>query len=467
MSSEENISKAQRGFDFAVTPSQLLPLLEHLLSPRNVHGEPKDMASVMIWGAMGIGKTDIVRTLGKLWDCRIVALHLAQFDPTDLKGIPVRMEDGKVVWVPSSYLPSFIVTELNADTFKSGGQKIQYDFPYAESVMVHIEDENGKNIGRWNDHLNGNLELEGVNVKFEKGHVNITSEKKLEGKVTITDKAIIFLDELSAAVPEVQNAALQLCLDGRVGEYDVPKFVPIVAAGNREIDGAFVHPMSAPLANRFCHVRLTVNTEDWIEYAMLKRVNTQIVGYISWKGQKALFEFNPDNLTDGDMGFPTPRSWTKLSSQMNDNLPDAVLNAVITGYVGKGAGQHFIVYRNICEKLPSTDDILQGKKVEIPEELDIGAKYGLAMALCYKLEDYHNKYFDETIDIEQPEKQKSEWRTATRTFCEFIDKHLGREMTVLCVHIVSKHLGISFTKFKGTDFPLFARKYRNILRKTV
>lgn len=465
MSDKENTANehVKRAFDFAVTPSQLLPLLEHLLSTRDLQGNFKSMASVMIWGAMGIGKTDIVRTLGDLWDCRIVALHLAQFDPTDLKGIPVRMEDGKVVWIPSSYLPQFTVTELRGVTHKNVG----YDFPYATGVMVHIEDENGKTIGRWNDHINGDLLLKGTTIKFGEGSITIDSEKPLTGNVTITDKAIIFLDELSAAVPEVQNAALQLCLDGRVGEYDVPKFVPIVAAGNREIDGAFVHPMSAPLANRFCHVRLTVSTEDWIEYAMLQRVSTQIIGYIQWKGQKALFHFNPDDLSEGDLGFPTPRSWCKLSEQMNDSLQEAVMNAVITGFVGKGTGQQFIAYRKICEKLPNTDDILQGKKVVMPDEFDIGAKYGLAMALCYKLEEYHDRHFDDKIDIDEPDKQRPEWRTATRTFCDFIDKHLGREMTVLCVHIVSKHLGISFTKFKGTEFPLFARKYRNILRKTV
>ena len=464
MSGEENVNEqVKRAFDYAVTPSQLLPLIEHLLSTRDSQGIVKPMASVMVWGAMGIGKTDIVRTLGELWDSRIVALHLAQFDPTDLKGIPVRLEDGKVVWIPSSYLPKFSVTELEDET----DIVIKYDFPYAESVMVHIEDKKGKLIGRYNDHINGNLMPEGIEVKFGKDCVTVSSDDPITGQVTLTDKSIIFLDELSAAVPEVQNAALQLCLDGRVGEYDVPKFVPIIAAGNRENDGAFVHPMSAPLANRFCHVRLTVSTDDWIEYAMLKHVNPQIIGYISWKGQKALFQFDPDKLSEGDLGFPTPRSWCKLSDQMSETLPEAVLHAVIAGFVGKGTGQQFIAYRSICETLPSTDDILQGKKVDMPNELDIGARYGLAMALCYKLEDYHGKYFNESIDIDAPEKQKPEWRTAAETFCDFIDKHLGREMTVLCVHIVSKHLGISFTKFKGTKFPSFARKYRNILRKTV
>jgi len=164
MSGEENVNEqVKRAFDYAVTPSQLLPLIEHLLSTKDSQGIVKPMASVMVWGAMGIGKTDIVRTLGELWDSRIVALHLAQFDPTDLKGIPVRLEDGKVVWIPSSYLPKFSVTELEDET----DIVIKYDFPYAESVMVHIEDKKGKLIGRYNDHINGNLMPEGIEVTYD------------------------------------------------------------------------------------------------------------------------------------------------------------------------------------------------------------------------------------------------------------------------------------------------------------
>ena len=86
--SAEDIAQAKAETEFLVTPSQLYQTLEHCLSAVTVDGETKEQANVMVWGAMGIGKTDVCRTLGVPWGMRIVSLHLPQYDPTDLKGIP-------------------------------------------------------------------------------------------------------------------------------------------------------------------------------------------------------------------------------------------------------------------------------------------------------------------------------------------------------------------------------------------
>lgn len=459
--------KAQ--LDFAVTPSALLVSLEHLLSSRRADGAPKEQASVMIWGAMGIGKTDIARSVGKLWGARIVALHLPQFDPTDIKGIPVKLDDDKVVWVPSSYLPKFLTYLVADDNLSS--KRFDVDWPNAEQVMVHITDKKGKTVGRFNDQMNGDLN-DGdfdVNIDMVGGSVVINGNLKKGTTIQVIEKAILLLDELSTAVPEVQNAALQLVLDKRVGEYDVPPFTPIVAAGNRESDAAFVSPMSAPLCNRFVHLRLMPALDDWLEWAMLNKVHPHILGYLQWKKSSRLFQFNADTMTEGDCGFPSPRSWAKLSEQLYgiEEVPKAVQNAIISGYVGKAVGHEFIQYRQVCELLPSTDDILQAKEgVTLDQDMDIGAKYGLATALCYAIKEYHDRYYDESRGTDV-QKQPKEWRTATVAFCGFIDEFLGKEMTVLCVHIVSRHLGISFTKFRGTSFTGFAHKYRDIMKKTL
>ncbi len=455
--------------DYAVTPRDLLVTLEHLMS-----GKGKEQAAVMVWGAMGIGKTEIVRTLGELWGCRIVALHLPQFDPTDLKGIPVRMEDGRVVWVPSSYLPKQQDLRISSKDKKGYDSIIDLDMPNAIDVAVHVSDNAGKTVATFNDKINtvaSELTLL-VDVDTLGGNVSVKVETNdqhpdISGyTIKLIDKAILFLDELSAAVPEVQNAALQLCLDRRVGEYDVPVGVPIVGAGNRESDMAFVNPMSAPLSNRFCHIRLVPHLGDWVEWAILKRVHPHILAYLQWKGTKALMNFEPDKMAEGDGGFPTPRSWYKLSKQMSNNLPDVVFNAIVTGYVGKGMGHDFIQYRKVCENLPSTQDILDGKDVQINDDLDLGARYGLAMSLCYRLQDYYDEFYDKSI--KNIDDQNPRWKTATVSFSDFIDKYLGKEMTVLCIHIVSRHLDISLTSFKGTNkFQRFASRYRDILRKTV
>lgn len=455
--------------EYAVTPRDLLPTLEHLMS-----GKGKEQASVMVWGAMGIGKTEIVRSLGDMWGCRIVALHLPQFDPTDLKGIPVRMDDGRVVWIPSSYLPKQQDVRIGADDNDGFESTITLDMPNAEDVAVAIQNKQGKVVATFNDRINTvdpelpldvTVDMVGRTVSVKVG----TSEEhpNLAGYVvTLIDKAILFLDELSAAVPEVQNAALQLCLDRRVGEYDVPLGVPIVGAGNRESDMAFVNPMSAPLSNRFCHIRLVPSLTDWIEWALIKKVHPHIVAYLQWKGSKALMNFEPDKMAEGDGGFPTPRSWYKLSQQMSSRLPEVAFNAITTGFIGKAMGHDFIQYRKVCELLPNTQDILDGKDVQISDDLDLGARYGLATSLCYRLLDYYDEFYDK--DIKDIDEQNPRWKTATVSFSDFIDRYLGKEMTVLCIHIVSRHLNISLTSFKGTKkFQGFASRYRDILRKTV
>ncbi|RLC09415.1 MAG: hypothetical protein DRI24_21790, partial [Deltaproteobacteria bacterium] len=314
--SSTEVADAKAALEYLVTPSQLFQTLEHALSAATPDGKPKEQANVMVWGSMGIGKSDICRTVGKLWNLRIVSLHLPQFDPTDLKGIPIFCDPkgnavaetdstGKVRWIPSSYLPQFINRLVDEDCVEA---KFGFDWPDAEQVMVHIYSPEGKMICRANDQMQGDMGLTDYQVTIDeiKGTVVVRGELQKGMRIHVIDKAILFLDELSAAVPEVQNAALQLVLDKRVGEYDVPPFTPLVAAGNRESDQAFVSPMSMPLCNRFMHLRLTHSLVDWTDWAVANRVDASILGYLQWK-KNHLFVFEPDSITEGDCGFPTPR----------------------------------------------------------------------------------------------------------------------------------------------------------------
>ena len=78
---------------------------------------------------------------------------------------------------------------------------------------------------------------------------------------------ILFMDELNSAAPSVQAAAYQLILNRRVGTYQLPDNVVMVAAGNRETDKGVTFRMPAPLANRFVHLEMTVDWDDYFEWA--------------------------------------------------------------------------------------------------------------------------------------------------------------------------------------------------------
>lgn len=61
-------------------------------------------ASVMLWGAPGIGKSSIVADVAKSADLALTDLRLSQLAPTDLRGLPVA-SDNVARWLPPEFLP--------------------------------------------------------------------------------------------------------------------------------------------------------------------------------------------------------------------------------------------------------------------------------------------------------------------------------------------------------------------------
>ena len=67
-------------------------------------------------------------------------------------------------------------------------------------------------------------------------------------------RGLLFLDELSTAPPAVQAALLRVVLERVVGDLDLPEEIAVVAAANPPEQAADGWDLSAPLANRLCHL---------------------------------------------------------------------------------------------------------------------------------------------------------------------------------------------------------------------
>ena len=159
------------------------------------------------------------------------------------------------------------------------------------------------------------------------------------------ENAILFLDEMNAAPPSVQAAAYQLILNRRIGEYHLPEGVDIVAAGNRESDRGVTYRMPSPLANRFVHLEVEANFEDWQAWALDRNVHPDIVGFLTKHTQK-LFTFDPKS---GDKAFATPRSWAFLSDLIFNSeaigLGEVDQTTLVAGTVGEGLAIEFLQHR--------------------------------------------------------------------------------------------------------------------------
>ncbi len=187
---------------------------------------------------------------------------------------------------------------------------------------------------------------------------------------------ILFLDEITSAPPAVSAAAYQLILDRRLGAYEVPDGWAIFAAGNRQGDRGVTYTMPAPLANRFSHFEVDTNLDDWVAWAYKNEIDERVIAFLRFRPE-LLFDFDPAH---NPVAFPSPRSWefAHRALQKFGDHPE-LLQGSLQGCVGPAAGIELNAFVNSLDRMPDLDDILAGKEVPVPDEIDL--QYAVAAAL--------------------------------------------------------------------------------------
>ena len=195
-------------------------------------------------------------------------------------------------------------------------------------------------------------------------------------------KGIIFLDEITASDRSVQVAAYELVLDRRLGKlYSVPPGYLIVAAGNTSTDRAVATAMSSALANRFMHVEIKDDQESWLVWARGNNIHPAVTGFITFK-PNMLFNMDNENL---ERGWPSPRSWERVSEMCHICKNDKLLRKMVFGLVGNRAGVEFMAFYKLNAKFANILDIMRNPdaKIVIPEQAD--QTYAMVSAMLYLL----------------------------------------------------------------------------------
>jgi hypothetical protein len=277
-------------------PAQLRAILDQeFLAARRGHHNP-----VMLWGPPGVGKSQMIAQVAARHAAPVIDIRLSQMEPSDLRGIPFRVED-RVEWAVPSMLP---------DAERHGSE------------------------------------------------------------------GILFLDEITSAPPSVSAAAYQLILDRQLGAYTVPPGWAIFAAGNRQGDRGVTYTMPAPLANRFSHLEVDVNLDDWVAWAYSAGIDERIIGFLRFRPE-LLFDFDPAH---NPMAFPSPRSWEFAHNALQKfgDRPD-LLVGVLQGCVGPAAGIELNAFITNLDRMPDLEAIVSGEDVPTPDEIDL--QYAVASAL--------------------------------------------------------------------------------------
>lgn len=255
---------------------------------------------------------------------------------------------------------------------------------------------------------------------------------------------ILFLDEMNSAPQSVLAAAYQLVLNRRVGQYVLPDNVLIVAAGNRETDGGVTSRMPKPLANRFTHIEMTHDFDDWAIWAVDANIHHEVLGYLyAYKGD--LYDFDPKSPAKA---FPTPRSWEKVSDIVQHVTDEKSLRTLIAGTIGDGTAIKFITHREISGKLPKAVDILAGIAPKLTVD-KISAQYALAVSCCYELRECLNK-------------QDPELSAKMDNYILYAKSNFKEEITIVSVRIALQQYGLPLDQ-KSKAFIAFVSEFKEFV----
>jgi hypothetical protein len=256
------------------------------------------------------------------------------------------------------------------------------------------------------------------------------------------NQIILFLDEMNSAAPAVQAAAYQLILNRRVGTYHLPDNVVLVAAGNRETDKGVTFRMPAPLANRFVHLEMQVDWDDYFEWAVDNKVHQDVIGFLSFS-KKSLYDFDPKS---SSRAFATPRSWSFVSELLTDNDVDTdTLTDLVSGSVGEGLAVSFMAHRKVASKMPNPSDILSGK-VKKMDSKEISAMYSLTISLCYELKDACDKH-------------AKNWNDQVNYFFEFMMNNFETELVIMGTKVALSQYKLPLDPDEIKCFDDFHSKY--------
>lgn len=190
-------------------------------------------------------------------------------------------------------------------------------------------------------------------------------------------RGVIFLDEITAADRSIQVAAYELILDRRLGNlYKVPEKWYIIAAGNNAEDRAVSVTMSSALANRFTHVELEENPEEWRKYGRGAGFHPAVLGFIQFKPQY-LMKMKGENL---ERGWPSPRSWERVSqicTIYNGGIDEmtaqnSIFRKLVRGTIGVGAEIEFNAFYKIHRQFDNVWEMMLSDKklVDLPTKPD-------------------------------------------------------------------------------------------------
>jgi len=160
----------------------------------------------------------------------------------------------------------------------------------------------------------------------------------------------LFLDEINRGRPEILNVVMDLTLNKKIGGREMPKGSVVVAAANYG-ERYNVEDLDPALVDRFHTYMFSPTIEEWIEYAIEKKIDNRIISFITADPQQL------DGIVSDDTSSmaitPSRRSWVSVNEVLK-NIEGPLSDEdclVISGIIGSAATGLFRKHINSMAKI--------------------------------------------------------------------------------------------------------------------
>ena len=194
---------------------------------------------------------------------------------------------------------------------------------------------------------------------------------KLERLCEDGELHILFFDELTNATKQTQAVIFKIVLERFVNNrWPLPENARIVAAGNDRAESSVAHDLAEPLFGRFAHIYIRTTVENWMPWAVRKRINPYVMEFLANNDLYLRTAYT------GTEGYADPRRWEMASRILDSSGNDF---ALIEPIVGRDTAEAFIRFFRAQEEMA---DLARFTDEEI-SRLSVARRYQIAQQCLY------------------------------------------------------------------------------------
>ena len=188
----------------------------------------------------------------------------------------------------------------------------------------------------------------------------------------LPETGVLFLDEWGQAEDDVKKPSAELLLNGRVGNWRLPKTYRVICASNRTSDRSGVMRELMFIVNRRGLLPIEGRLQPWLKWVETQRDHLRPHYLtVSFAQQHPSVVFR-DTVPDGTDQFATPRSLCLMDKDLRGirtpeqinkgellDLDDPVAHEMVSAWIGPGAAGQYLAHLKYADQMPDIDDIVK------------------------------------------------------------------------------------------------------------